>query len=76
MIVVVVAFVLSQHPVPLAAHGRHIKAVHGSEVGGVKARTEHSALDSFLRRFGGTVNGGIRLHGKILRVYLDVTKIT
>ena len=48
MIVVVITLVLIHHPVPLAAHGRHIKTVHGGKVGGVKARAEHGALNGFL----------------------------
>ena len=57
MVVVVVALVFRHHFVPLGTHGGHVKLVHGRKIGGVKAGTEHGALDRFLRSFFGTVNG-------------------
>ena len=44
MVVVVVAFVFSQHGVPLSPQRRHVDFVHRVKVGGVKARAKQRLL--------------------------------
>ena len=56
MVVVVVAFVLFHHDVPLGAHRFDIQLVHGVEIGGVKARAEHGVAHGFGIGIGGVFN--------------------
>ena len=62
---VVVAFVLGHHLVPLGAHGLHIDAVHGGKVGGVKTRADHVIVNRLFvgvfMRFNDVGCGGV--HG-------------
>ena len=45
VIVVVVTFVLFHHDVPFGTHRLYVQAVHGFEVGGVKAWAQHGVAN-------------------------------